>query len=259
MSDEHGRAAGPFGLALRQWRRDRGVSQLALATQVATTSRHLSFLETGRSRPSRQMVLRLGEALGLSLRERNRLLHAAGLPAAYPEERLTGADLRPFRATIEQVLRAHSPYPAMVVDRHWNVLLANDACSTVYGARAGVNMVRLLYADPAASAASVHNWPQLAWAGVVQLREQFRRTSSDEELRELLDLAEGAVADLPRPDELDHSPVMCPAFTIDGQVVRTMGMALRFDPAIDITLDELRIELLYPLDAETEQFFRSRG
>ncbi len=123
----------PFGTRLRQWRAARGVSQLALAGRIGSTSRHVSFLETGRSRPSAAMVLRLGEALDLPLRERNELLHAAGLAAEFPEASLGSVDLAPFRAAIDSLLTARLPYPAMVLDRHWNVLMANAACDRLYG------------------------------------------------------------------------------------------------------------------------------
>ncbi len=110
----------PFGVRLREWRRYRGISQLALAGKVGATPRHISFLETGRSRPSRQMVLRLGEALDASLRERNELLAAAGLPPAYPHPPVSGSRLGPYLAAVRQLLAAHEPYPGMVLDRHWN-------------------------------------------------------------------------------------------------------------------------------------------
>src|SRR3954454_19801554 len=101
----------PFGARLRLWRRRRGLSQLSLAGQVGSTGRHISFLETGRSRPSRQMVLRLADTLGVGLAEANELLHAAGLPATYPRAGLDSVDLAPYRAAIEAMLAAHEPYP----------------------------------------------------------------------------------------------------------------------------------------------------
>jgi transcriptional regulator with XRE-family HTH domain len=109
--------ASPFGARLRRWRRHRGISQLTLAGQVGSTPRHISFLETGRSRPSRQMVLRLGEVLAVSLRERNQLLAAAGLPDVYPQAPVTGPQLAPYRAAIDRLLHAHQPYP---LPRRWN-------------------------------------------------------------------------------------------------------------------------------------------
>lgn len=116
----------------------------------------------GRSPPSRQMILRLGEALSVSLRERNQMLVAAGLPPACPEAPLTGAELAPYRAAIDQLLQAHEPYPAMVVDAHWCVVFANRASAALFGGEVvGAKMI----ADRAAAQAIV-NWPEVAWAGL---------------------------------------------------------------------------------------------
>ncbi len=251
-----GRAASPFGARLRQWRVHRGLSQLALAASVGSTARHLSFLETGRSRPSRQMVLRLGEALGLRLRECNQLLRAAGLAAAYPEAELSAPDLAPHRAALQTLLRAHEPYPALAIDRHWTVLLANPASHRLYGQDlVGVNIIRRFVADPAARQVIV-NWPQVAWAGLHRLRQQSDQTPFDETLTELVRLVEAALHDVPRPDAPSEEPVLCPWYRIDGQIIKTIGIAARFDPTTDVTLDELRIELTYPLDAVADAFFR---
>jgi transcriptional regulator with XRE-family HTH domain len=151
-----GQAPSPFGARLRQWRQHRGLTQLALATKVGSTPRHVSFLETGRSRPSRQMVLRLGDALDVPLRERNQLLHAADLAAAYPQADLSGPDLAPHRGALAALLHAHQPYPALVVDRHWTVVLANPATHRLYGRDlVGSNVVRRFLADPAVQDAVV--------------------------------------------------------------------------------------------------------
>lgn len=249
-------AVSPFGARLRQWRRHRDISQLALAARVGSTPRHISFLETGRSRPSREMVLRLGEALGVSLRERNRLLQAAGLPAAYPETDVASTDLAPFRAAIDRMLRAHLPYPAMVVDGHWNVISANRAGTALFGELAGANIARRYFADPAATAASIVNWPEVAWAGLARLRHQLAQAPFDEELRDLVGLAESAVCGLARPAASPSALVVCPWFRVGRQVVRTIGMVARFDAAAEVILDELRIELIYPQDASAERFFR---
>lgn len=251
-------AASPFGARLRWWRRHRGISQLTLAGQVGSTPRHISFLETGRSRPSRQMVLRLGEVLAVSLRERNQLLAAAGLPDAYPREPVTGPQLAPYRAAIDRLLLAHQPYPGMVLDGHWNVLITNGACADLFGGDlVGANMVRHFLADPAAAAAVV-NWPELAWAGLGRLRQQVDRAPLDHELHDLVALAETAVAGVPRPAAPGPDLVVCPWFRIGDEVVRTIAMAARFDPVADVTLDELRVELFYPLDEAAERFFRTQ-
>lgn len=205
------------------------------------------------------MVLRLGAALGVPLRERNDLLNAAGLPAAFPEAAMDAADLTPFRAAIETLLAAHLPYPAMVLDRHWNVLFANAACTRLYGAElVGANIVRRYLGDPAALE-SIVNWADIAWASVDRLREQQDRAPFDEELRELAALAETALAALPRPDAPGTSPTVCPWFRVGDQVIKTIGVVARFDTATEVTLDELRIELAYPLDHIAERFFRQQA
>jgi transcriptional regulator with XRE-family HTH domain len=112
----------PFGRALRHWRTLRGMSQPALAGAAATTARHPVLLETGRSRPSTEMVERLGDALLIPLRERNRLLEAAGLAPVYEETPLDADDLAPFQLAVERLLTSHDPYPGFVVDRHYDIV-----------------------------------------------------------------------------------------------------------------------------------------
>jgi len=249
--------ASPFGARLRRWRAHRGISQLALAAKVGSTARHLSFLETGRSRPSGQMVLRISDALEVSLRERNQLLQAAGLPAVYPQADMSGPDLAPYRAALDRLLRAHLPYPAMVVDAHWTVLMANPACARLYGPDVvGANMVRRFLTDPAARHAVV-NWTEVAWAGLDRLRHQVDRAPFDEALADLLRQAEAALAGSAPPDQPPPNLVLCPWFRHGDQVIKTIGIAARFDPATEVTLDELRIELVYPLDDTAERFFRT--
>lgn len=210
---EHGES---LRARLRQWRRLRGMSQLTLATEAATTARHLSFLETGRSRPSRSMVIRLSEVLGLPLRERNRLLEAAGLAAAYREAELDSATLAPYRAAIQRLLRAHEPYPAMVVDGRYNVLDANAAARALFGqALIGSNLIRR-YTDEAARAAIV-NWPDVARAGLARIRERARQAPDDHELAALVAIAETAVTDLPPGETPDDELIVCPEFIAGDQ------------------------------------------
>jgi transcriptional regulator with XRE-family HTH domain len=116
----------PVGDLLRAWRERRRLSQLALALDADVSTRHLSFLETGRARPSREMLLRLMECLDVPLRERNRLLLAAGYAPAFPERGLNDPALQPARQAVERVLAAHKPFPAHAVDRHWTLVATND-------------------------------------------------------------------------------------------------------------------------------------
>lgn len=251
--------ASPFGAMLRQWRQHRGLSQLSLAGRVGSTGRHISFLETGRSRPNRQMVLRLADTLGMGLREANDLLNAAGLPAAYPTARLDGADLAPYRAALDRMLAAHEPYPGMVLDGHWTVTSANRACHAVFGpAVVGSNFVRDALTDPAA-AQTIANWPEVAWAGLDRLRHQQQRNPFDPELQQLVAQAEAALTGVPRPQPSDPGILVCPWFRIGDQIIRTIALVARFDHPAEITLDELRVELMYPMDEIAERFFRSHA
>jgi len=205
------------------------------------------------------MVLRLGEALGASLREANDLLHAAGLPAAYQQAELTGQDLAPYLAAIERLLAAHEPYPAMALDARYTVVAANQACAALFGPQlAGRNFVRDALADPAIAEAVV-NWPEVAWAGLDRLRQDARRSPSDPELRSLIALAEAALEGISRPSQPDGGFMVCPWFRIGETVVRTIVMTARFDHPAELTLDELRVELMYPLDAVAERFFRAHN
>ncbi len=153
-----------FGAELQHWRRLRHLSQLGLAVAAETTPRHVSFLETGRSRPSREMVERLGYALELPLRARNSLLEAAGFTGAYAETPLASDDLAPFRQVVERMLAQHDPFPGFVVDRHWNVVQANPAAQGFFDGSEERNVARLTYAGPWREL--IHNWPAIAWAGV---------------------------------------------------------------------------------------------
>jgi len=250
-----GEAGSPFGARLRHWRRQRGLSQLALAGLAGSTGRHISFLETGRSRPSRPMTLRLASALDVGLREANALLHAAGLPAIYPQACIDGADLGPYRATIERMLTAHEPYPGMVLDGHWNVILANRACTALFGFDlVGVNFVRDALAHPG-TAGMIANWAEVAWAGLGRLRGHLDRSPLDEEMQKLVAEAEDALRGVPRPSA-ERGVMVCPTFHIGGELVRTIAMVARFDQAAEITLDELRVELMYPFDDAADRFFR---
>lgn len=240
----------PFGEGLRHWRRRRGLSQLELSGRSATTARHLSFLETGRSRPSAAMVERLAAALDLPLRERNRLLHLAGLAAAYPQGDLDGADLAPFRRVIDRMLAAHEPFPALVLDRCWNVLQTNAAASFLVPDDRERNAVRLAVHT---WRPYVENWDDVAPSLLERLERDLRRAPADELLAELHRLVEQSSSGR---TGAPTGRVLCPRFRFGDQVVRTVTVVAAFEHAVDVTLDEVRVELVYPEDAEAEAFFR---
>jgi transcriptional regulator with XRE-family HTH domain len=259
-TQEAKRARTAFGQLLRHRRASRGLSQLGLAGLVGTSPRHLSFIETGRSRPRREMVLRLAEVLDVPLRERNEWLGAAGLPPEYPQQHFESAALAPYRRAIDHMLGALDPYPAYVLDRTFTVVAANRAAERLLPGRApgrGVNLLdAFLGSGPARELLA--NFDEVAWAWHGRLLREAATAASGSELAQLLARVEGYLRDLPRPlTSGAGDPVICPTFRIDGQIVKTIGMTARFGPSRDVTLQELCIDMLYPRDDAAERFFRA--
>jgi hypothetical protein len=147
----------------------------------------------------------------------------------------------------------------MILDGHWTVVAANTACPALFGPDViGSNFVRDAVTNPAVAQA-IANWPEVAWAGLDRLRNHCHNHPFDPDLRDLLATAEAALADVPRPQPAQAGLLVCPWFRVDGEVIRTLAMVARFDHPAEITLDELRVELMYPMDETAERFFRSRA
>lgn len=251
----------PFGRELRLWRGRRGLTQLQLAHQAATTSRHVSFLKTGRSRPSSDMVLRLARTLRVPLRQRNALLRAAGLPPHFPDRELDDAALAPFRQVVDQLLEKHEPYPAFVIDARWRLLRTNRGgawASALMGDPDEPNTFVAMARNPALRQA-IENWPEVAWAGFAGLEADVLATG-DADLTAALERARVALADTPRPDAShDGAPVMCPRIRMGDQVLSTITTVVRFGNAREVALDELRVELMFPADDVSAAILRQLG
>jgi transcriptional regulator with XRE-family HTH domain len=253
----------PYGQLLRRWRGLRGRSQQDLALDSGVSARHISFVETGRSRPSRRMILRLADALDVPLRERNRMLLAAGLAPAYPERRLDQGSMREARRMLRLVLEQHEPFPALVLDRCWNVVQANRSLeahlrlSLPSGHPAGgLNVLRLLL-DPGQLRPAIVNWQQAAAALLRRARREVRGDADP--LCSLID----EVVRLPGVRELetlDPEAADAPFLPLEVRVgSRTMSwitVLASFGTPQDVTLQELRIESLLPLDERTEELAR---
>lgn len=246
-----------FGRHLKQWRRQRGLSQLALGLRAGVSQRHISFIETGRARPRQDVVARVVEALEVPLRERNVLFEAAGLPARYPELALNDAAIEPFRRAIDRILAAQEPFPAFVIDRWWDVVGANRAGRRLFplDADAPTNFADRFFA-PGPLREMVVNYNDVAWAVLRRLRLEAAGARSDDRLASLLGRAERAMQGAPPPGEPAHADlVACPHLRWGDHVVKTMSVVARFGNTREITLDELRIELMLPQDPEAEAFF----
>jgi transcriptional regulator with XRE-family HTH domain len=257
-------ATGPVGELLREWRSVRRMSQLQLALNAGVSARHISFVETGRSRPSRSMVLRLSETLDLPLRERNALLAAAGFAPLYNETRLDGEAMRPVRSAITMLLRRHEPYPAFVLNRYWEILLANDAHRKILETLLPddmdtvdpVNVLRLVL-HPDLLRSRIENWDTVAHVLMHRVRRQLQVPDPDGELRTLYaELSEypdvgKAMRSIQPPAE---SSIMIPmVFLLDGARISFFSTIATIGTPQDVTLEELRIESLFPADEESER------
>jgi len=247
---------------MRYWRGARKWSQLDLAAEAEISSRHLSFLETGRAQPSRDMVLRLAEVLDVPLRERNPLLAAAGFAPMYRETDLGSPQLAAVRKSIEFLLERHNPYPAVLVDRHWNLRLQNRAATMALGMFADVvtppiNVMRELFAG---MRPFVANWDEIA---PVMLQRVHREAlaNGDPGSRALLDAIlamDGIPAEWRVPD-LDHEPpVIVPLCLRRGDLeLKLFSTVTTLGTPLDITLQELRLETFFPADDATDQKLRA--
>ncbi len=250
-----------IGDLLRAWRQRRSLSQLELALEADVSSRHVSFLETGRARPSREMVLRLAEHLDIPLRERNRLLLAAGYAPLYVERSLQEPAMAPVHQALDRFLRAHEPYPAVVIDRHHNLVSANDALGALIEGVAPellkppANALRVAL-HPEGMAARTLNLPE--WSA--HLLHRLRREAAlaaDPELKRLHDeLAAypGVCLEPPREEgAVDDIVVPLRLQTAERELAFFSTISI-FGSPVDITLDELMIEAFYPANAATAAY-----
>lgn len=252
--------ARPVGDMLRAWRQRRRLSQLGLALDAEISTKHLSFVETGRSRPSREMVLHLAALLDVPLRERNALLHAAGFAPLYPERRLDDPALAPARAAIEMVLAAHMPYPALAVDRHWTLVSANPAVGALIEGcdpsllAPPVNVLRLSL-HPAGLAPRIANLA--VWRGhiLARLREQVAVTADP-----VLEALAGELTAYPGGTEapqIGDAGIVVPLQLRRGEALFSLfGTVTVFGTPVDVTLAELAVEVFYPADAATAEALR---
>lgn len=256
-----------IGTLLRQWRERRRMSQLALAIEAEISSRHLSFVETGRSHPSREMVLLLSEVLEVPPRARNDLLAAAGYAPIYRESDLDAPEMAQFRRALDFLLRQQEPYPAIVLDRYWNVLLANEGTDRFMSlfldaeaaAELGAPNAMRLICHPRALRPSIVNWEATAAALTQWLHRDLLR-SADPGTQFLLDELL-AYPDVPRNwRALDLDAPTAPFLTIEMQKgdthLKFFTTLTTLGTPYDITLHELRIESFFPADDATDAALR---
>ncbi len=269
-------ATRPVGILVREWRERRRLSQLALALDAGVSTRHLSFLETGKARPSREMVERLAERLDVPLRERNTLLLAAGFAPAYPEHRLDDPALGPARRAVDRVLAGHEPYPALAIDRHWTLLAANRAVAPLLAGvasdllRPPVNVLRLSL-HPEGLAPRISNLGQWRAHLLERLRRQVEATADAVLAALAAELAAYPAPAVPAPGSgsgsgsgtgsgSDFAGIAVPlVLRTGGGTLAFLSTTTVFGTPVEVTLAELAIEAFVPADAATAAAMRSNG
>jgi transcriptional regulator with XRE-family HTH domain len=263
----------PFGRLLKEWRQVRGSSQLDFALDSGISQRHLSFLESGRSKPSRSMVLHLASALAVPLRQQNAMLLAAGFAPAFAERKLEAPELKPVLDAVDRALKQQEPYPAVVVDRIYNLLRANEAALGLLGALLDPaalasppdgkphNLFRLLVRADGLKPVT-ENWDE----AVVWLLRRLRAEAlaegergHDRFVEELMaDPDVARVARSPR-EEGDYPPALTVRFRAGEARLALFSMIATVGTPLDVALQDLRLEFFFPADAATERWFRTRA
>lgn len=253
------------GPLLRHWRSIRGKSQLALSLDAGISQRHISFIESGRSVPSRRALLDIGVALDIPLRERNALLLAAGYAPVYAEGPWNAPEMESVTRALERMLRQHEPFPALVIDRYWNVLMTNEAaprffnCFIDMSARKGPRNILHLLLDPDGMRPHVIGWERVARSLVERVRREAVGRVIDSKTEELLAVlscrvdSERAAQEAVETRDAPAFPVIPIGFRYRGAVLNYFSMVTTVGTPQTIAGEELRLECMFPLDDDTER------
>lgn len=271
-TDQVSTEANRFGPLLKSWREQRKQSQLKLSLQAGISQRHLSFLESGRAKPSREMVLLLGEVLEMPFRECNLLLNAAGFTASFQQRDLHGDEMMAVRGALDTMLDHHQPYPAIVIDKCWNLLNTNAAADAFIGLLGDTdslwkkisgdkepNVMRLTL-HPQGLQSRIKNWNSVSTLLLSRLLREVNADPGNMELSTLYN----ELTQLPGiPENWRKTvwnntlqPVLPLELDVGGDTLSIFSMISTFGTAVDITADELRVELFFPSDDFSERFLR---
>jgi transcriptional regulator with XRE-family HTH domain len=262
-------AANPFGTLLAHWRRARSLSQLALGLEADTSQRHISFVESGRAHPSRDLVLTLAAVLDVPLRERNALLTAAGYAPCFQELSFDSPEMQPVARALDMILAKHEPFPALVMDRHWNVIRTNPAAPAFFGRLIDLNtlprpfnILRTVF-HPDGLRPVIANWEAVAETLLQRVQRELLGGIPDDTIEALVKeiLAYPGVPPRLKLRALGPmpTPVVPIAFHKDGLTMRYFSTVTTLGTPQDITCQEIRLECFFPADAETEAAAKELG
>jgi len=256
------RQARELGELLRYWRDARGKSQLELSLDSGLSQRHLSFIESGRSTPSRQALLDIAQALDIPLRERNALLLSSGYGPIFAESEWSAPEMQSLTKALERVLRQHEPYPAVVMDRYWHVVMRNESAPRFFNhfidlesRKPPRNLLHLMF-DPKGLRPFITNWPEVA-ASLFQrvYRESIGRVI-DEKTAELLAQLQaypGVKAEWRQPSTSSALPLIPIGFALKGKRINLFSLITTVGAPVSITAQEFRMECMFPADDESER------
>lgn len=257
-------ALRPVGTLLREWRQRRRMSQLDFATEAEISTRHLSFVETGRSQPSREMLMRLAELLDVPLRERNELLVAAGFAPIFAARSLDDPALQAARQAVDLVLKGHEPYPALAIDRHWNLVAANRMVGLLMSSaspellQAPINVLRLSL-HPKGIAPIIANAAQWREHLFARLRRQIEVSADavlNDLLQELMTYPSPPLAKRNDPAAQGNDVIVPLSLATPQGTLNFISTTTVFGTPIDVTLAELAIEAFFPADPATADMLR---
>ena len=261
------RPGGAVGHLLREWRAARGMSQLDLAMHAGFSARHVSFIETGRAQPSRQALLVLAETLEVPLRERNRLLEAGGFAHVYHQTPLAADEMGHIRSVLQYILDRHKPYAAVVLDRYSNCLMGNGASAQLLAAVADASLIaepanylRMAF-HPMGARRYIVNWDEVARHLLGRAERELGQAKDDETavalLAELRGLA-GPSANQRPSAHISAADLLLPIhIRKDDLEIRLFSTIMTLGTPQDVTLQELRIETLFPADEASERTWRN--
>ena len=250
-----------LGNLLKQWRGVRGRSQLHISVDTGISQRQISFIESGRSVPSRSTLMGIAQALEIPLRERNALLLAAGYAPLYSDAAWNSDEMKSINWALERIIAQHEPYPAMVMDRYWNVLLTNDAVPRFFNCFIDMserhsprNMLHLMF-DPKGMRPFIADWEALAKTLIQRVHREAVGNVVDHKTRELVT----ALLDYPdvqsewrAPERLSALPMIPMSFVKDGATMNYFSLVTTVGTPQTVAAQELRVECMYPADDETE-------
>ncbi|MFN4203132.1 MAG: helix-turn-helix domain-containing protein [Tabrizicola sp.] len=250
-----------FPTALRHWRRTRRLSQLDLASEASVSPRHLAFLETGRARPSRGMVLRLAEVLGLPRAEQNTILTAAGFAPQFPVLPLDAGEMDQVRRAMDWMIDRHAPYPALILDRLWRIVALNPPAARLFGPAGFAEGASLLDAlsDPRVFADLIENWIEVGHHTALRLKAESARAGG------IAALDRAVAALLANPEIAAHQPqstgraILPTVYRTGGQRLALFSTFAQFGAAEEVALSDMKIELMFPADMDAERILRGYG